>query len=147
MGFKPQVKFFKLTDNAKVPTRALESDAGFDLCSTKRVNIPAGNSVLISTGLAMAIPNGWCGQINPRSGIASKHKVTVGARVIDAGYRGEVMINLINHGHDEFEIYEGDRVAQILFLPVLTDIEEVDSLDELGSTERGGNGFGSTGIK
>lgn len=142
----PQVKVVRMREDVKMPLQAHPSDAGFDLHSTQRVDVPSGCSMLVGTGLRMEIPHGWCGQINPRSGIASKHQVTVGARVIDAGFRSEVMINLINHGPQPFEVVEGMRIAQILFLPVLGSMVEVTA-DELSDTPRGNGGFGSTGDK
>lgn len=131
-----------LNDKAIMPTRGTEHSAGFDLYAPERVDIPAGASYLVGTGLSMAVPNGWFGQINPRSSIASKKKVRVGARVVDADYRGEVFINLHNDSDMAYEIQKGDRIAQIIFMPFLADIVQVDELDE---TNRGYGGFGSTG--
>jgi len=141
---RPTVKVARMNPEVKLPLQAHASDAGFDLHSTERKDIPPGCSMLIGTGLRMQIPDGWCGQINPRSSIASKHQVVVGARIIDSAYRGEVKINLINNGPDTFEVVIGMRVAQILFLPVLGDMVEV-SESELTETIRGEGGFGSTG--
>lgn len=140
----PTVKVARMNPDVKLPLQAHPTDAGFDLHSTKRVNIPAGCSDLIDTGLRMQIPEGWCGQINPRSSIASKHQVVIGACIIDSAYRGEVKINLINNGHEDFEVVKDMRVAQIIFVPVLGKMEEV-SEDELTETVRGEGGFGSTG--
>lgn len=140
------VKIARMSDDIVMPKQAHDTDAGFDLSSTTRVDIPPGCSMLVGTGLRMEIPVGWCGQINPRSGLASKYQVVVGARVIDSAYRGELMINLINNGHETFEVVEGMRVAQILFLPVLTSVVEV-SESELTDTVRGEGGFGSSGDK
>lgn len=142
---RPQVKMARLSEEVQLPKQAHDTDAGFDLHSTTRVDIPPGGSMLVGTGLLMEIPEGWCGQINPRSGMASTHKVVVGARIIDSGFRSEVMINLINHGPEIFEVTKGMRVAQILFLPVLTDVIEVSTSDFSEST-RGTGGFGSTGV-
>lgn len=141
---KPLVKIMKMTPNVEMPVQAHDDDAGFDLRSTVRVDIPPGQSFLVGTGLQMSIPKGYCGQINPRSGLATKHQLLVGARIIDSNYRGEIKIHLINKGNDTVEIVEGMRVAQILFLPVLTDIQYV--LDgDLDDTVRGSDGFGSSG--
>ena len=142
----PVVKIARMRDDIVMPKQAHKTDAGFDLSSTTRVDIPPGCSMLVGTGLRMEIPIGYCGQINPRSGLASKHQVVVGARIIDSAYRGELMINLFNNGHEVFEVVEGMRVAQILFLPVLTQVEEV-TIDELTETNRGSGGFGSSGDK
>ena len=132
-----------LNDKAVMPTRGTEHSAGFDLYAPERVDIPAGQSYLVGTGISMAIPNGWFGQINPRSSLASKKKIRVGARVIDADYRGEVFINLHNDGDTVYEIKKGDRIAQVVFMPFLGDVIQVDELDY---TKRGNGGFGSTGI-
>lgn len=142
----PTVKMARINEDVVIPKQAHDTDAGFDLSSTVRLDIPPGCSMLVGTGLRMEIPAGYCGQINPRSGLASKHQVLVGARIIDAAYRGEVMINLINNGHTTFEVVVGMRVAQILFIPILTNVIEV-SVDELTDTVRGSGGFGSTGEK
>lgn len=131
-----------LNDNAQMPTRGTEHSAGFDLYAPERVDIPAGQSYLVGTGLSFAIPSGWFGQINPRSSMASKHKIRVGARVIDADYRGEVMINLHNDSDSTYEIMKGDRIAQVVFMPFMADIQQVNNLDD---TQRGSGGFGSTG--
>lgn len=142
----PKIKVARMNADVQLPKQAHPTDAGFDLHSTIRVEIPPGQSALIDTGLRMEIPEGYCGQINPRSSIASKSKVIVGARIIDAAYRGEVKINLINLGADTFEVVVGMRVAQILFLPVLGEMVEVEE-SELSNTARGEGGFGSTGDK
>ncbi len=110
---RPQVKMARLSEEVQLPKQAHDTDAGFDLHSTTRVDIPPGGSMLVGTGLLMEIPEGWCGQINPRSGMASKHKVLVGARIIDSGFRSEVMINLINHGPEIFEVTKG--IADLAF--------------------------------
>lgn len=136
---KPQIKL--LNENAIVPTKANAGDAGFDLYAPERVDIPAGCSYLVGTGLSMAIPLGWFGQVNPRSSMAVK-RIRVGARVIDTPYRGEVKINLHNDSDEVYEIKKGDRIAQIIFMPCLQEIEIVAELDD---TERGAGGFGSSG--
>lgn len=131
-----------LNDKAIMPTRGTEHSAGFDIYAPERVDIPAGQSYLVGTGLAMAIPQGWFGQINPRSSVAAKKKVRVGARVVDADYRGEVFINLHNDSDEVYEIMKGDRIAQIVFMPFLAEVIQVNELDE---TVRGSGAFGSTG--
>lgn len=144
--YTPKIKVARMRDDVQLPKQAHATDAGFDLHSTERVDLPPGQSMLVGTGLRMEIPEGYCGQINPRSSIASKHKVIVGARIIDAAYRGEVKINLINLGAEPFEVVVGMRVAQIVFLPVLGHLVEVEE-SELTDTVRGEGGFGSTGDK
>lgn len=137
---KPQI--YLLSENATLPTKGTQGSAGFDLYAPERVDIPAGCSYLVGTGLQIKAPDGWFGQINPRSSMAVK-RIRVGARVIDSDYTGEVKINLHNDSDENYEIRKGDRIAQIVFLPCLTEIERVD--EPLDGTERGTGGFGSTG--
>lgn len=136
------IQFKLLTQDAKAPKRATEHSAGFDIYAPERVDIPAGQNYLVGTGVAMAIPNGWVGIVNPRSSVAAKKKVRVGARVIDADYRGEVFINLHNDSDETFEIVKGDRIAQLVVTPFMGESVVVDELDD---TQRGNGGFGSTG--
>lgn len=105
------------------------------------------NVTIVHTGLHMAIPKGYMGIIVPRSGIALKHGIQVmnTPGIIDSGYRGEIMIGLVNHGNEAFHIKEGDRVAQLIIVPFQAPV--FLSVDTLGETERGNGGFGSTGIK
>lgn len=127
------------------PNRATSGSGGFDLYSTVRVDIPPGCNAKIGTGIKMAIPEGWVGIICPRSGVAAKSRVVPGARIIDSDYRGEIFIDLHNRGQDTFEVLKGERYVQIIFVPVNTNLQYVDSLDDV--TERGTGGFGSTGSK
>ena len=109
------------------------------------MTVAAGEVVAVPTGLAMAIPRGYEGQVRPRSGLARKHAVTVANApgTIDADYRGECMVLLINLGREPFTIAHGDRVAQLVIAPVSQ--AEVVEVDELSTTARGAGGFGSTG--
>ena len=138
----PQVRFKKLHPDAKIPVRATDGAAGFDLHSTKRIDVPAGQRMLLPTGIACAIPEGWCGQVWPRSGLAVKHGIDRLAGLIDSDYRGELHVSLVNHGQDTWEVKEGERIAQLVFVQVLTTAIEVEDLDD---TARGVGGFGSTG--
>ena len=104
--------------------------------------IPAGGDALLSTGLRMAIPNGYCIQVNPRSGKATRDKLVIGARVIDAPYRGELKIHIINFGKEEVEISPNDPCAQLLILRTAGIIIE-GTIEDL-NTERGSDGFGSS---
>lgn len=135
-----------------LPEFASEHAAAMDL----RAAIPSdevwsllpGQRRLVPTGLSMAIPFGFEGQVRPRSGLALKHGVTVlnAPGTIDADYRGEVAVVLINHGEGPFEIRRGDRIAQLLIAPVSTwDWEPQSEAAALGATLRGGGGYGSTG--
>ena len=128
-----------------LPEYETEHAAGLDLRSTVDAEIYSGGRFLVPTGLRMAIPVGFEGQIRPRSGLALHHNVTVlnSPGTIDADFRGEVKVLLINHGPNAFVVRKGDRIAQMVFTPVIrVQWEQVDSLDE---TERGAGGFGSTG--
>jgi dUTP pyrophosphatase len=120
-------------------------DAGFDLHALEPVAIPAGQRASVGTGIAVAVPDGHAGLVLPRSGHAARHGVTLtnAPGLIDAGYRGEIRVLLINHGHDAVFFEAGDRIAQLLITAVPEfDFVEVASLPESG---RGGGGFGSTG--
>ncbi len=130
-----------------LPTYQSVLAAGLDLLAAVdgKITLAPGARALVPTGLAMALPAGFEAQVRPRSGLAAKHGVTVlnTPGTIDADYRGEVKVILINLGDDPFEISRGDRIAQMVIAPVLqADIVEVEVLSE---TERGSGGFGSTG--
>lgn len=139
-----EIKFTKLHPSARIPRYETACAAGVDLSSIQRIVIKAMTWRLVGTGLAIAIPEGYEGQIRPRSGIAAKHGVTVlnSPGTIDADYRGEIKVALINHNIHPFEIAIGDRIAQLVIAPVVqaTFVEGI-----LGTTDRGSGGFGSTG--
>jgi len=105
--------------------------------------VPARGKVLVDTDISMAVPDGTYGRIAPRSGLASKHMIDTGAGVIDADYRGQVKVLLFNHGEKDFEVKEGDRVAQLVLERIYT--PEVVEVKELEESVRGAGGFGSTG--
>lgn len=143
MSDQPIVLVEKIDNKAILPCKPKSFfDAGWDVYSLERVVIPAGGDALLSTGLRMAIPNGYCIQVNPRSGKATRDKLVIGARVIDAPYRGEVKIHIINFGKEEVEISPNDPCAQLLILRTAGVIVEgkIEDLD----TERGADGFGSS---
>jgi dUTP pyrophosphatase len=140
------VKIKKLHKFAITPTYANPGDAGADLYSCEDVEVHPGFWTLVGTGIALAIPEGWVGLVHPRSGLASRLGVTVlnTPGTVDSGYRGEIKVNLINHGPNVYRISKGDRIAQIVFQKVDSAVfVEAESLDE---TERGTNGHGSTGV-
>ena len=137
----------KLHDDVKLPNYKTEGSSGMDLLAylNKPVNLVSNKSVLIPTGISIAIPDDCEIQIRPRSGLAAKSNISVlnTPGTIDSDYRGEIKIILFNHGKDDFIINNGDRIAQMVLMPVLKiDFEEVDKLPE---TVRGSGGFGSTG--
>lgn len=139
-----QIKFQKLVPEAQMPTYAHSDDAGMDLYSIKDTTIWAYHKAVVSTGIAMAIPPGYFGLIRPRSGLAVKNGLTAtSSGVIDSGYRGEIKVLLHNLGHQRYEIAAGDRIAQLLILPVLHAV--LEETDELPSSTRGTEGHGSTG--
>jgi dUTP pyrophosphatase len=139
------ISFLRLDSRAIPPRRARTDDAAHDLCTVDPVSIGPGERASIGTGLALAIPAGFAGLVLPRSGHAARHGITVvnAPGLIDAGYRGEIKVLLINHGNEQVDFAPGDRIAQLLLieLPPVT-FSEVDELDH---TERGIGGFGSTG--
>lgn len=130
---------------ARLPARAHPGDAGLDLFAAADVDVPAGETRLVGTGLAVALPRGTEGQIRPRSGLALRHGVTVlnAPGAVDAGYRGEVGVLLVNHGRRTFRVRRGMKVAQLVVTPVV-EVEVVET-DVLSETARSEGGFGSTG--
>lgn len=136
----------RLDKSQPLPTYAREGDAGLDLVAAHEINIPAGQTRAVSTGLAVALPAGHVGLIHPRSGLAAKHGITVlnAPGTIDSGYRGEIKVLLWNTSTLDFRVRAGDRIAQMVVQEFVTvELFDVESLDE---SERGGNGFGSTGV-
>jgi dUTP pyrophosphatase len=125
-------------------TKTHENDAGLDIRSAETITIPARESRLIKTGLIISVPEGHVGMIKSRSGLSVKHHLEVGAGVIDCGYVGEVKVHLYNHGYESYCVAPGDKIAQLLTIPVnLSYYEQVDEFSE--DSERGNNGFNSTG--
>jgi len=141
-----KLKILKLSELATIPHYAHPNDSGLDLVSIETIEIPAGESKLIPTGVAIELPSGTEAQIRPRSGLALKHQITVlnTPGTIDEGYRGEIGVILMNHGKDPFMVIRGMKIAQMVIANVIRlDIEEID---QLSSSARGNDGFGSTGI-
>ena len=147
------VEFKKLDHFGELQLPAYETDlaAGADLRAAVDANTPMtlapGERALVPTGLAMALPGGFEAQIRPRSGLAYKHGVTVlnSPGTIDADYRGEVKVLLINHGAEAFTINRGERIAQMVIAPITQ--PKFKTVEELSETDRGAGGFGSTGVK
>jgi dUTP pyrophosphatase len=137
----------RLRDDAIVPARAYDGDAGLDLAACERVVLEPGERATVGTGLAIAIPDGYAGFVQPRSGLAAKNGITIvnTPGLVDSGYRGELKVILLNTDAKEpFVIEPGMRIAQLVVMPVpLVDPVEVDELPE---SERGVRGFGSSKV-
>lgn len=130
-----------------LPVYATSGSAGLDLRAAEAFTLKPGERALVPTGVAIALPKGFEAQVRPRSGLAVKHGVTVlnAPGTIDADYRGEIKVPIINHGAEDFVIVRGDRIAQMVIAPVtIATLMEIDRLEE---TERGSGGFGSSGQK
>lgn len=141
-----KLEFARLHLEAKAPTRAHHDDAGYDLCSAEAASIGPGERANVGTGVAVAIPGGHAGLVLPRSGLAARHGISLvnAPGLIDAGYRGEVRVLLLNTDREAaFEIAPGDRIAQLVI--VRHEAPELVELDTLDDTVRGAGGFGSTG--
>ena len=139
------LKVQKLSNNAALPKRGTDGAAGYDLCALQDCTTPAGGKGLVKIGLSISFPTGLYARIAPRSGLALKRFIDVGAGVVDSDYRGEVGVVLFNHGDQDFEVKMGDRIAQLILEKIDTPpVEEVQGLD---STVHGSGGFGSTGVE
>jgi dUTP pyrophosphatase len=143
MNNKMEVKL--LNENARLPTLGSSGAAGFDICSTDYIEILPNNRNIVSTGLSIKLPVGVYGRIAPRSGLAVKHGIHVGAGVIDRDYRGEIKVLLFNLSNESFTVNPGDRIAQLICEHYET--PPIKVVDELDATERGQGGFGSTGFR
>jgi dUTP pyrophosphatase len=135
----------RLRKEAVVPERAYTGDAGLDLAACERVELAPGERALVGTGLAVAIPEGYAGFVQPRSGLAARHGLSIvnSPGLVDAGYRGELRVILLNTDSSEpFVVEPGMRIAQLVVLPI-PELELVE-VDELPASERGVRGFGSS---
>ena len=132
----------KLGNGAYMPTRAHEDDAGLDLYSPETVVIPARSARTIDTGVHVELPQGTVGMVKSKSGLNVKNGIQ-SEGVIDVGYTGSIRVKLYNHSGECYKVCKGDKISQLVILPILT--PELELVDELGETERGTGGFGSTG--
>lgn len=132
----------KLDGNAFMPIRAHETDAGLDLRSPRFAEVPAWGSVCIDTGVHIELPKNTTGFLKSKSGLNVKHGIT-SEGVIDVGYTGSIVVKLYNHTENEYLVRRGDKISQLVILPILT--PQLEEVDELETTERGNGGFGSTG--
>ena len=131
-----------------LPSNARDDDAGADLRATTTVTLAPGERALVPTGIAVAIPTGYAGFLHPRSGLAARLGLSIinTPGTIDAGYRGEIQVPLVNHDRDEtIVVRRGDRIAQLVVQPVTRVVFDV--VDELPDSTRGAGGFGSTGVQ
>jgi len=144
----PETKLFvkKLSENATLPKKGSAQAAGFDLFAAEDSVIPAGGKGIAKTNCAIKMPRGYYGRVAPRSGLAWKKHLDVGAGVIDEDYRGDVGVVLFNHAKEDFAVTKGDRVAQLILEKYAVEVDEVQEVDELDETDRGAGGFGSTGV-
>lgn len=132
----------KLDEGAKMPTRAHSTDAGYDLYARETQIISAKESAKFDTGVHIEIPVGYVGMLKSKSGLNVKHGIT-SEGVIDAGYTGSIVAKLYNNSGYDYKVNAGDKITQLVIMPIITpDLEEVDTLEE---TDRGTGGFGSTG--
>jgi dUTP pyrophosphatase len=140
-----ELKVKKLREDAKLPLRKREGDAGLDLYSVEEVVLQPGEWKAVPTGVAVEIPKGYFGLIKDRSGLALKYALHCLAGVVDENYRGEVKVVLINLGRETVRLEKHTRIAQLLIVPYLP--VEVREVEELSETERGEGGFGSSGLR
>lgn len=142
-----KLRIKRLHEQAILPRRQMAGDSGLDLYALLPdgpVTIPPGERLLLRTGIAIELPEGFEGQVRPRSGLTARNGVQAALGTIDVGYRGEVQVALFNLSYRQHRVLDGDRIAQLVVCPVaLPEVEEVDTLTE---TERGLGGFGSTGV-
>jgi dUTP pyrophosphatase len=129
------------------PQQMTSGSAGYDLCASEDTLVPARSVVKVPTGISMAMPEGVFCAVLPRSGLAVKHGVFSVTGTVDSDYRGEVKVMLYNSGDKPYSVRHGERIAQLVFHDnSVIRVEYVDSVDVLGTTERGSGGFGSTGV-
>ena len=131
-----------LDKGAKMPTRAHETDAGLDLYAIEGKNIPAHDSAVFDTGVHIELPEGTAGFLKSKSGLNVRYGIT-SEGVIDVGYTGSIHVKLYNHSDESYEVKKGDKISQLVIIPIkILPLEVVDSLED---TDRGSNGFGSSG--
>jgi dUTP pyrophosphatase len=141
-----KIPFLRLDPELPRPKRAHDGDAGVDLYAARDVVLQPGEWAMIPTGIAVAIPQGHAGLVAPRSGLAARFGVSVvnGPGVVDSGYRGEINVILINHGSGALSLGRGDRIAQLVVVPIA--VPDLVEVEELPLSIRGEGGFGSTGV-
>ena len=135
----------RIDDGLPIPAHAHPGDGGVDRYARDAAELAPGGREAVATGIAVAIPDGYAGFVTPRSGLAARHGISVvnGPGLVDAGYRGEIKVILVNLSQEIFVIERGDRIAQLVVVPIA--VQEFVGVDELPVTTRGSGGFGSTG--
>ncbi len=139
-----EIEIQLIRSNGKVPSQKHESDIGYDISACDDVTLTSNEVTLVKTGIAINLPQQCAGFVLPRSGLSTKHKITLinSPGLIDPGYTGELLVPLMNHGDKDYEIKAGDRIAQLVLINTyVVDFKVVDSLPE---TDRSSGGFGST---
>lgn len=139
-----KIKFQKILPEAKIPSYARQGDAGMDIFSADDTALNPGERKSVRTGLKMELPEGFVALVWDKSGLAVKNGIKTMAGVIDSGYRGEILIALVNLGNSVFEIKKGQKIAQILIQKI--EAPEIEEVEFLAETTRGEGGFGSTGL-
>ncbi len=139
-----EIKIKKLKPEAIYPSYAHPGDAGLDLFSAEEKLIKSGTRLAINTGLVLAVPDGFVGLVWDKSGLALKKGLTCLAGVLDSGYRGELLVVILNTSNEDVKIEVGQKIAQLLIQPIQT--VKINPVDELEDTTRGTGGFGSTGL-
>lgn len=140
------VAFRRLRPDAHVPRQAYEGDAGLDLAACDAIHLEPGERAVVPTGLAVEIPDGYAGFVQPRSGLAARHGIGIvnSPGLIDSGYRGEIRVVLLNTSRDAFSVEPGMRIAQLVVAPVAS--VRLIEVDDLAGSERGVRGFGSSAV-
>lgn len=138
------IVMFRLSPNATIPVRGSIGAAGYDISSSADWVVPARGTTIVPTDLSICVPQGTYGRVAPRSGLAAKHSLAIGAGVIDSDYRGAVGVVMFNHSDKDYHVKQGDRVAQLILESIVN--PEVEEVSELDTTVRGEGGFGSTGF-
>lgn len=137
------LRFVKMSSKARTPSKGSLLSAGYDLYSSTDLEIPPHDKALVSTDLRVAVPRGTYGRVAPRSGLAAKNFISVGAGVVDEDYRGPLGVVLFNHADVPFIVKQGDRVAQLICEKIVHPV--LEEVSDLEITERGEGGFGATG--
>ena len=138
------IRVHRLSKEAKIPTRGSTYAAGHDLYSTDTITIPAQGQALVGTGIALGLPQGTYARLAPRSGLALKHAISIGAGVIDADYTGEIKVLMVNQKKADYKVTNNDRIAPMIIERI--DDRELQEVQCLANTERAGSGFGSSDL-